>query len=104
NLAAFENAFRIGAENLTAMPLFVDAFAERAQAERICVVAPDAGALKRAASFAQALAGVVKAEVSTALMEKRRSGGVVTGEAFVGDVQDAHAIIFDDLISTGGTI
>ena len=37
-------------------------------------------------------------------MEKRRSGGVVSGEAVVGDVANAVAIIIDDLISTGGTI
>lgn len=104
NLAAYENAFRIRAEQLSATQLFVDAFAARPQEERICVVAPDAGALKRAAHFAEALRQAIGADVGAAFMEKQRSAGVVSGEAFVGDVRDAHAIIFDDLISTGGTI
>lgn len=37
-------------------------------------------------------------------MEKKRSAGVVSGEAVVGDVQDRVAIIIDDLIASGGTI
>ena len=39
-----------------------------------------------------------------AFVEKRRSGGVVTGELLVGEVRDSTVIIFDDLISTGTTL
>jgi ribose-phosphate pyrophosphokinase len=104
NLAAFENAFRIGAENLEAPRLFADFITEAAKDAPVCVVAPDAGALKRAARFAGTLGKALGREVGTAFMEKHRSAGVVSGAAFVGDVKGAHAIIFDDLISTGGTI
>src|SRR5690606_6274868 len=39
-----------------------------------------------------------------AFVEKHRSGGVVTGGAFAGEVRDRIALIVDDLISSGGTI
>jgi ribose-phosphate pyrophosphokinase len=37
-------------------------------------------------------------------MEKQRSGGVVSGQLFAGDVSSATVVIYDDMISTGGTI
>ena len=43
-------------------------------------------------------------EPAAAFVEKRRSGGVVTGELLVGEVRDGAVIIFDDLISTGTTL
>ena len=42
--------------------------------------------------------------VGRAFQEKYRSGGVVSGEALVGDVAGSVAIVLDDLISSGGTI
>ena len=36
--------------------------------------------------------------------ERDSSGGVVRGEALVGNVEGCTAIILDDLISTGGTV
>ena len=35
--------------------------------------------------------------VGNAFMEKHRSGGVVSGEMFAGDVKDATALIIDNL-------
>ena len=43
-------------------------------------------------------------EPAAAFVEKRRSGGVVSGDMLVGDVRDRAVVIFDDLISTGGTL
>jgi ribose-phosphate pyrophosphokinase len=37
-------------------------------------------------------------------MEKRRSEGVVSGEAVVGDIDGKTAIILDDLVSSGTTL
>ena len=37
-------------------------------------------------------------------MEKHRSGGDVSGELFVGDVDGAVVVVYADVISTGGTI
>ena len=104
NLAAFENAFRCHATNLEAIPLFVAHFAALLRHERIAVVSPDIGGAKRAEQFRRALAAELHDEPAAAFVDKRRSGGVVSGELLVGEVRDRAAILFDDLISTGTTL
>jgi ribose-phosphate pyrophosphokinase len=104
NLAAFENAFRRPTTNLEAIPLFVAHFARRLKHQKITVVSPDIGGAKRAEQFRRALAAELASEPTAAFVEKRRSGGVVTGDLLVGEVQDRAVILFDDLISTGGTL
>ena len=104
NLAAFENAFRCSATNLEAIPLFVEHFAGLLRGEQVAVVSPDIGGAKRAEQFRRALAAELHEEPTAAFVEKRRSGGVVSGEMLVGDVCDRAVVIFDDLISTGGTL
>jgi ribose-phosphate pyrophosphokinase len=104
NLAAFQNSFRCRTDHLQALPLFVEHFAPLARAQPIAVVSPDIGGAKRARQFGDALEHAVGREVATAFVEKHRSGGVVTGGAFAGEVNDRIAIIIDDLISSGGTI
>ena len=104
NLAAYENAFRIRAEHLQAKRLFLDELVPRIGRERVVVVSPDVGGVKRAEDFRQALTRRLGREASGAFLEKYRSAGVVSGEAVVGDVEGRVAIIVDDLISTGGTI
>lgn len=104
NQAAFENGFRCRTEHLQAMPLYVEHFAPLARAQPVAVVSPDIGGAKRADQFAQALERAAGREVPTAFVEKHRSGGVVTGGAFSGEVEGSAAIIVDDLISSGGTI
>jgi ribose-phosphate pyrophosphokinase len=104
NLAAFQNSFRCRTDHLQALPLFIAHFAPLARAEPVVVVSPDIGGAKRARQFADALERALGREVATAFVEKHRSGGVVTGGAFAGEVEDRVAIIVDDLISSGGTI
>jgi ribose-phosphate pyrophosphokinase len=104
NLSAYQNAFRIPAEHLQAQGLFVSWFVERLRNEDIVVVSPDAGGVKRAESFRQALSKAGGQPIGTAFMEKQRSEGVVSGKAVVGDVSGKVAIIIDDLISTGTTL
>jgi ribose-phosphate pyrophosphokinase len=104
NVAAFENAFRCPPTNLEAIPLFVEHFARLLRHEKLAVVSPDIGGAKRAEQFRRALAAELHDEPTAAFVEKRRSGGVVTGELLVGEVRDRAVIIFDDLISTGTTL
>ena len=104
NVAAFENAFRCPVVNLEAIPLFVDHFAKLLRGQKIAVVSPDIGGAKRAEAFRRALAAELHDEPAAGFVEKRRALGVVSGELLVGEVEGRAAILFDDLISTGGTL
>lgn len=104
NPAAFQNAFRCSTEQLDTARLFAGYFAARIGAEPVIVVSPDTGGIKRAERLREALGRELGRAVGSAFMEKKRSAGVVSGEALVGEVEGATAIIVDDLISTGGTL
>jgi ribose-phosphate pyrophosphokinase len=105
SIATFENAFRCGKQHLTAAPAFAAHFARRLQNEsRVVVLSPDAGGADRARVFAGLLTQQGIEAVELAFMEKHRSAGRVTGSLFAGDVADAVVVIYDDMISTGGTV
>ncbi len=104
NLAAYQNAFRIPAEHLEAKGLFVAHLAPLLGDGEVVAVSPDAGGVKRAEAFRQALSRKLKRPIGTAFMEKHRSAGVISGEAVVGEVAGKTAIIIDDLISSGATL
>ena len=103
NLAAYQNAFRCHTDHLEAKSLFIEYFASRAVHEMV-VVSPDVGGIKRAEQFREALQQKTGNPVTSAFMEKKRSAGVVSGEAVVGDVEGKVAVIIDDMIVSGGTI
>ncbi len=104
NLAAYQNAFRIPAEHLEARGLFVAWCVARLQDEDVVVVSPDAGGVKRADAFRDSLARALGRPVGAAFMEKRRSEGVVSGDAVVGEIASMTAFIVDDLIASGTTL
>lgn len=104
NLAAFQNAFRCRTDHLEAVGIFVEHFAPMARRVDVAVISPDLGGIKRAETFRMALENRTGRRATAGFMEKRRAGGVVTGEVLVGDVRGRTVIIVDDLISTGGTI
>lgn len=103
NPAAFENAFRCRTVALNAAPIFVEHVKPLALGD-LCVVSPDTGGAKRAELFRKALSEALQRPVSSAFAEKHRSGGVITGDLFVGDVEGRTALIIDDLISSGSTL
>jgi ribose-phosphate pyrophosphokinase len=105
NLQAFQNAFRCRSEHLEAQNLFVSYFQGVFQSdEKVVVMSPDIGGVKRAEQFRDKLAKALSTPVDFAFMEKLRSKGVVSGEAVVGDVKGKVVIILDDLISSGTTM
>jgi ribose-phosphate pyrophosphokinase len=110
NPAAYQNAFRVRSEHLEAVPLFVAHLLAtlRDHAQQIgtdvVVVSPDAGGSKRAERLRERLAQALASPIGNALAEKYRSGGVVSGALFAGDVRGKTAIILDDLVSTGNTL
>lgn len=104
NVAAFENAFRCSVDLLEAAPLLADDIARRRVDEPLVIVSPDFGGAKRAQRVQELLVGRTTVDVGLAVYEKRRSGGVVTGDLLAGDVRDRHACIVDDLIGAGTTV
>lgn len=104
NLAAFQNAFRVSTDHLETMPLLVQYLLPLARSSMIAVVSPDVGGAKRAWAMRDAFERMTEKKVATGFMEKQRSGGVVSGEGFYGDVEGRVAILVDDLISSGTTL
>jgi ribose-phosphate pyrophosphokinase len=104
NPAALENAFRCRTVALTGTPLFVDYAKKNLTDAKLVVISPDAGGMKRAELLREALENALAHPIGKGLAEKHRSGGVVSGDLFAGDVTGATALIIDDLISTGGTL
>lgn len=103
NLAAFQNAYRCLTEHLDAGKLFADYFAAQLPGERVTVLAPDTGAVKRAERFRRMLAARMDVEPASAMMTKLRSGGVVSSSNVYGEIKDRIVIVYDDMISSGTT-
>ncbi|WOB07400.1 ribose-phosphate diphosphokinase [Piscinibacter gummiphilus] len=106
NVAAFDNAFRCEAHALAAHPAFADVAAElAASGEPLAVASPDPGGVKRAQLWREALEVQLHREVGFAMVDKRRSSGIVSGSHLVaGDVAGANVLLFDDLIASGETM
>lgn len=104
NPAAYENATRCRAEHLEAATLFAEQLRDRVGEEPLAVVSPDAGGVKRAERFREILEGMLGRSIGNAFMEKKRSEGVVSGEAVVGELEGRAAVVVDDLISSGTTL
>jgi ribose-phosphate pyrophosphokinase len=96
---AVHGFFSVPVDHLTAIPYFVDHFRKHVDLDNAVVVATDAGGAKRAGRFAKRI------HLPMAIIDKRRVADteVVQG-LVVGDVKGRDAIIFEDEISTGGTL
>lgn len=104
NLAAFQNAFRIETVALDTRTLFHGRVAALEGAGALAVASPDPGGVKRAQLFREALERHLGRPVGAAFMEKRRSGGAVSGNLLVGDVAGATVLVVDDMIASGATM
>jgi ribose-phosphate pyrophosphokinase len=104
NLAAFENAFRCRADNLSAAGVLAERFVALAGNDPVSVVSPDAGGIKRADRFRALLAKRLGRDVGSGFVEKYRSEGVLRGGQLVGDLRGSIAIVVDDLVSAGRTL
>ena len=105
NLQAFQNSFRCETEHLEAQKLFIAYFQSIIKSdEKVVVMSPDIGGVKRAEQFRDRLSSALSTYVDFAFMEKLRSKDVVSGQAVVGDVSGKTVIILDDLISSGTTM
>ncbi|MFM1823739.1 MAG: Ribose-phosphate pyrophosphokinae [Planctomycetota bacterium] len=98
--AQIQGFFDIPVDHVTAAPVFADHFlAARASLGEIVVVSPDVGNVKVANMFANIL------ECDLAIIDKRRqSGSKVVVKNLIGDVEGRTVLMFDDMISTAGTV
>lgn len=104
NVAAFQNAFRCPTIHLDAHPAF-DALAAELASAPLAVASPDPGGVKRAQLWREALQDALGRAVGFALLDKRRSAGLVSGGRIVaGDVAGTTVLLFDDLIASGETM
>ena len=93
--------FDIPVDNLLGSPVFVDYFAEKYASchEDTIVVSPDVGSVARARAFA------TKLDMPMAIVDKRRqkanSSEVMN---IIGNVENKHVILLDDMVDTAGSI
>ncbi|MBI5721289.1 MAG: ribose-phosphate pyrophosphokinase [Burkholderiales bacterium] len=105
NVAAFQNAFRIPTLNLEAHRAFDTALGETAGDGPLAVASPDPGGVKRAQLWRESLEQRLARPVGFAMVDKRRSGGVVTSSQLVaGEVTGMTVLLLDDLIASGETM
>lgn len=96
--AQIEGFFHIPVDNLTAVPQLVAAVLDQLRPDTV-VVSPDAGRVKMAGEYAEALG------TSVVVLHKQRQSGTTTHVThLVGEVRDRPCLIIDDMISTGGTL
>ena len=87
-------------DHLTAMPVLID-YIRAHLPEDLVVVSPDAGRVKVAERYTNAL------HADLAIVHKRRVKGVknsVEAVEIVGDVNGRSCVLIDDMIDTGGTL
>ncbi len=104
NIVAFQNAFRCPSVHLDSRQILLRHMLPRLGAGPVAVVSPDIGGVKRAQLFQDSVEAALGHPVGNAILEKRRSGGVVSGHLFAGDVKGATVLVIDDMIASGGTM
>ncbi len=105
NVAAFQNAFRCNSRNLDAHHAFDTLLPTLTDGEELAVASPDPGGVKRALLWREALEARHQRPVRFAMVDKRRSLGVVTSSSLVaGDVGGTTVLLLDDLIASGETM
>jgi ribose-phosphate pyrophosphokinase len=91
--------FSVPVDHLTAIPIISSYFQDKLDIDNAVCVATDAGGAKRVGRFASRL------NTAMAIIDKRRiSDTDVKQGLVVGNVKGKDALVFDDEISTGGTI
>jgi ribose-phosphate pyrophosphokinase len=92
--------FDIPVDHLYAAPVFIDYY-QKYNLNKMIVVAPDTGSVKRARAFARRLGK----DVPIAIVDKRRTGPNKSMVAnIIGEVKNRTALIYDDMLDTGGTM
>lgn len=92
--------FNIPVDHLYSIPIFERHFKKMLKNQEIVVVSPDSGGANRARALAKRL------DCGLAIGDKRRSGNNDQTELLniIGDVNGKVAVLFDDIIDTGGSL
>jgi len=99
--AQIQGFFDIPVDHLHASPVICDYFRTlQIPASDFVVLSPDEGSIKRVLAYQKKLGGAI------AIVDKRRSSATETQQAnLIGaTLKDKVAVIFDDMISTGGSV
>ena len=98
--AQLQGFFDIPVDHLLSVPVFVKHIESiRDQLGDVVLVSPDVGNVKTANMYANVLGG------DLAIIDKRRkSGSEVVSTNIIGDVRGRTVLMFDDMISTAGTV
>ena len=89
--------FDLPVDHLTALPVIADHVLSLNIKDGV-VVSPDVGNVKKAGHYAQRL------QMDMAVIDKRRVDGSTTvASRVMGDVKGKTVLLFDDMITTGGT-
>jgi ribose-phosphate pyrophosphokinase len=99
--AQIQGFFDVPVDHLYAAPILDEYFKSLGvPAEEIVVLSPDEGSIKRSLTHVRELGG------SLAIVDKRRSSATETEQANLigGPIEGRTVLIFDDMISTGGSI
>jgi ribose-phosphate pyrophosphokinase len=99
--AQIQGFFDVPVDHLYAAPVLNDHFAERGfVGNNIVVVSPDEGSIKRAQGHSKRLGG------SLGIVDKRRTSATEVRQSTIigGPVEGKIALLFDDMISTAGSI
>lgn len=95
---AIQGFFDIPVDSLEASAVFLP-YIQSLHLNPLVVVAPDAGAAKRARTYAKAL------NADLAIIDKSRlRANQVEEMRLIGDVKDAYVLIVDDIVDTAGTL
>ncbi|TWU48406.1 ribose-phosphate diphosphokinase [Rubripirellula reticaptiva] len=99
--AQIQGFFDVPVDHLYAAPVLNEYFSERGFVDdKIVVVSPDEGSIKRALGHNKRLGG------SLAIVDKQRSNALETKQNTIigGPIEGKIALLFDDMISTAGSI
>jgi len=94
-----EGFFNMPVDHLTAFPAILSHIKSEIPLDDITILSPDVGNMKMGGKYAQEL------DVDLSVVDKRRiNGEEAVAMKLVGDVNGKHVLMFDDMISTAGTI
>jgi ribose-phosphate pyrophosphokinase len=98
--AQIQGFFDIPVDHLHATPVFHRYFQSiREELGDLCMVSPDVGNMKVAEGFANLLDGSL-----AIINKKRKNGRQIEADQIIGSVKDKSVLMFDDMISTAGTV